>query len=541
MMCQKIFIILLSLLAAVYGLGLFSGLLENDSAQFAVMAMRMVQESDFWSLYKGTAPYLDKPHLHYWLAAASYKIFGIHEWSYKLPGLLALFLGGYSVYALAKHLYNTQVARVAALLFLSAQTIVLSGIDLRTDALLTGFVALALWQFVVFISKPHWRFMAVGALATAMAFSTKGHLALVMIVFPLLGHLWFTKQWRLLLRRETLLGLGVFFIGIAPILYAYYLQFDLHPELVIRGKSGRSGIFFILWEQSFERLSGGGMGTNSSDYFFFFHTFLWAFLPFTPVAIYMLLNRLRNRLPSKPDQGLLYGLIAVFLMISFAQFKLPHYLNASMGLWAILCAGFLNAKGHSALGLWQKGIFILLSVLSALVMFWLFPPASFWPYILFIICFIGSYCWVFKEKNRPVGLVVSGVLAAVLVNGAMNLVFYPSLLQYQAGTQMAKKIQLDPSIDPHQIYKWGHGHSWAMDFGLRDPLKIVETPLEIEVLHKSWLYVSAAQLAQLRGSHVVFNITYAVPKYRITRLKASFLNPATRAAQLEEMFLIYLD
>ncbi|MFT7406500.1 MAG: 4-amino-4-deoxy-L-arabinose transferase-like glycosyltransferase, partial [Flavobacteriaceae bacterium] len=148
MMSQKIFIILLSLLAAVYGLGLFSGLLENDSAQFAVMAMRMVQESDFWSLYKGTAPYLDKPHLHYWLAAASYKIFGIHEWSYKLPGLLALFLGGYSVYALAKHLYNTQVARVAALLFLSAQTIVLSGIDLRTDALLTGFVALALWQFV---------------------------------------------------------------------------------------------------------------------------------------------------------------------------------------------------------------------------------------------------------------------------------------------------------------------------------------------------------------------------------------------------------
>ena len=41
-------------------------------------------------------------------------------------------------------------------------------------------------------------------------------------------------------------------------LYAYYHQFDLHPEKVIRGRDNRSGIFFIFWEQSFERLSGEG-------------------------------------------------------------------------------------------------------------------------------------------------------------------------------------------------------------------------------------------------------------------------------------------
>ncbi|MCW1953251.1 MAG: glycosyltransferase family 39 protein, partial [Flavobacteriia bacterium] len=101
MISKKMFFILGSLLAGVYVLGLFSGLLENDSAQFAVMAMRMVQEGDFWSLYKGTAPYLDKPHLHYWLAAGAFKLFGISEWAYKIPGVFALFLGAYGVYKLS--------------------------------------------------------------------------------------------------------------------------------------------------------------------------------------------------------------------------------------------------------------------------------------------------------------------------------------------------------------------------------------------------------------------------------------------------------
>ena len=41
------------LIVLVYFAGLFVTLLENDSAQFAVMAMRMVQENDFVNLIKG--------------------------------------------------------------------------------------------------------------------------------------------------------------------------------------------------------------------------------------------------------------------------------------------------------------------------------------------------------------------------------------------------------------------------------------------------------------------------------------------------------
>ena len=46
----------------VYTVGLFTRLMENDSAQFAVMAMRMFQEQDFLNLWKGGGRELDQPH-----------------------------------------------------------------------------------------------------------------------------------------------------------------------------------------------------------------------------------------------------------------------------------------------------------------------------------------------------------------------------------------------------------------------------------------------------------------------------------------------
>ena len=93
-------------LLAVYALGLPNTLLENDSAQFAVMAQRMVLEGDYINLIKGTEDYLDKPHLHYWLAALSYLLFGISDWAYRIPAILVTLLGAYSCYGLGRLYYR---------------------------------------------------------------------------------------------------------------------------------------------------------------------------------------------------------------------------------------------------------------------------------------------------------------------------------------------------------------------------------------------------------------------------------------------------
>lgn len=535
----------------VYIGGMFATLMENDSAQFAVMAMRMVQENDFLNLFKGPNEYLDKPHMHYWLAALSYKIFGIYDWAYRIPGLLATLLGGYSCFGLGKLLYNKETGKLAALIFLTAQTIVLGVIDVRTDAVLTGFTIFAIWQLVTYIEKGSLVAILWGAFGAGIAFSTKGQIALLVIGLPILCHVAYTRNWKVFLSWKVLAALVMFSIVIAPMLYAYYHQFDMHPEKVIRGKSDRSGIFFIFWEQSFERLSGEGMGKNSSDYLFFFHTFLWVCLPWTILAIAGVSTGIKNFIKTKfayrPATEFLTtgGIILIFMLISFAQFKLPHYLNVTIPLFSVLTASFVyklhqNQKVKAIKWFLAGQYFIagIVFVASALLCFFVFKVSSSPVYVaLGIAVSIGVY-YTLKSEGRLPRLVTVSVCASLLLNTVLNLHFYPNLLEYQGGSSMAKVVK-ENNIPEDTIYKIGQNHTWALDFYNKRPVKM--TTLEaIEKKHDIWVYADEKELEVLRKSGLDWDIQHSVDHFRITRLQAKFLNPNTRHKVLEQMYLIHV-
>ena len=138
------------LIVIVYAFGMFLPVMENDSAQHATMAMRMYLENDFFTIMRGNEPYLDKPHMHFWLSALSFKIFGVHAWAYRIPALLFTALGALSCYHLTKELYHQKLAPFGALIFLTSQSIILSNHDVRTDAVLTGAIIFAIWQLFLF-------------------------------------------------------------------------------------------------------------------------------------------------------------------------------------------------------------------------------------------------------------------------------------------------------------------------------------------------------------------------------------------------------
>ena len=144
---------LLLLVLLVYVAGMFVTLFEQDSARLAVMAMHMAQENDFINLLNGNEAYSVKPHLPIWLSAFSFKIFGFHDWAFRIPGFLATLLATYSCFGLGRLLYNSKVGRLAALVFITTEIIVVSNTDVRVETLLTGFSIFALWQFVIYLEK----------------------------------------------------------------------------------------------------------------------------------------------------------------------------------------------------------------------------------------------------------------------------------------------------------------------------------------------------------------------------------------------------
>ncbi|UOY05949.1 glycosyltransferase family 39 protein [Muricauda sp. SCSIO 64092] len=542
---------LVALMVLVYIAGLFVTLFENDSAQFAVMAMRMVQENDFLNLFKGPQEYLDKPHMHYWLAALSFKIFGIHDWAYRIPGVLATFLGAYSCFGLGKLLYNNDVGKFAALIFLTCQTIVLGAIDVRTDAVLTGFTIFAIWQLVSYIENTSLLAIVLGALGAGMAFSTKGQIALLVIGICMLCHLGYTRKWKLILNWRVLIALLVFAMTITPMLYAYYHQFDLHPEKVIRGRGNRSGIFFIFWEQSFERMSGEGVGKNSSDFFFFFHTFLWVFLPWTVLAIVgywwraKAFFKMRFAYNPKFEFLTIGGITLIFFIISFAQFKLPHYMNVMMPLYAILTASYVHSlhrytKKKAIKGLLgiQYSILAIVFIFSLLVCFHVFKFERAGGYIMLIATLLVIVYFCLKQEAYYVRLITLSVYASLLLNGIMNLHFYPSLLEYQGGSTMAKKIA-ENGISVDNIYKLSDRHTWALDFYNQQPVKTI--PLA-ELVNKRdiWVYATSNELEKLRQAGVDWEEELSVYQFRITRLQLKFLEPTNRLKKLDNMHLVHI-
>src|SRR5579864_7824726 len=94
-------LILVALWAAIYGAGMFTPpLLDDVDTIHAEAAREMLLRHDWVTLYTNGLRYLEKAPLMYWGLATSYKVFGISDWSTRLPlvlGILGLVLATYGL------------------------------------------------------------------------------------------------------------------------------------------------------------------------------------------------------------------------------------------------------------------------------------------------------------------------------------------------------------------------------------------------------------------------------------------------------------
>ncbi|SEK96746.1 ArnT family glycosyltransferase [Parapedobacter koreensis] len=547
---DKNIIILYAALSVAYLSGLFVPLMENDAAQHASMAMRMALNDDYLHIYKGNEPYLDKPHLHFWLAAWSMNLFGINHVAYRIPALLFLAIAAWCTYKLTVTLYrDRKMAHVAALMFLSAQTIILSAHDVRTDAVLTGAVIFGVYHLVAYIKNGTGAHILLGGLGAAMALGAKGMVGVGIIGVCVLSYLLYSREWQRFFRWKLLLGLLSFIIGIAPFVYAYYQQFDQHPEMLVRGEYGVSGVRFILWDQSFKRFSGEDFGANSPDYLFFFHSLLWVFIPFSVPMYGGVFNRtwyfIKNRFAKVDGSEFLTvgGFWMIMLIFSFSKFKLPHYLNSLIPIIAILTAAYLFQLGKQAAGRTTKVYlwfgYLLIGIGLALMVYLgglAFGIPSGIGFLLVVGAGVLLVRAIWSDDTRVPRIIAMGVYFVAMLNIFLNTQFYPALTHYQAGLQMAKQIQ-EKGISPKDIVMPDYYANWTLDFYTKT--NIQRLPMDVILQEKGkYLFISEPDLEQWKAAGRSHEIIAEASHYRITRLKPAFLNAKTRNSQLSRYLLV---
>lgn len=535
---QNTYRVLFLLLGIVYIIGLFVPLMDNDSAHHAVIAMHMHLTGDYVSLIDAGVPYLDKPHLHFWLAAMAYKVFSVTTFAYKLPSFLATILGTYAVYRFGKTLYNAEAGKLAALMTGSALAYMLANMDVRMDAILTAAVALSSWQLAAWIDTKNGRNALGAGLALAIGFCTKGHIGVVTPAAGAFFYILYKKDWRAFYHPHLLLIIAAFAAFISPVVYAYYLQYDLHPETVVRGRNNISGVKFILWQQNTERFEGDAFGADAkNDYLFFFHSFLWAFAPWSVLAFIALFNRLK-KLRSRQCEWFTPGtIIPIALILTFSGFKLPHYLNIIFPAAAVLTAGWIQQlaqrQGQKPYAITQLVVCSLLLIAVGLLNAWAFPVHEIWIIIGFLLLVVVTYLLL---KNGAAGwprIITGSVLTSVLVWFLLNTNFYPKLLTYQAGNELAQKVMED--IGGANVYQQPGLRAFSFDFYTATLAK----PLPDSVFGAAqpvWLLADTAGLRAARTKYTIGR-TIRHRDFSVTQLNGTFINPATRQKALSELIL----
>lgn len=517
----------------VYITGLFVPLMQNDSAQHASMAMRMVLTDDYLNLFKGENPYLDKPHLHFWLSALSMKVFGINAIAYRIPALLSIALGAYATKKLSSELYPSyKVGDLSALVFLSSQTIILSAHDVRTDAVLTGLVIFSIWQFLLFIRRNNAGNALLAGIAAGLAFSTKGLMTLVIVSLSIFAYLLYSREWKKFFSLKLLIAACGFLLALVPIFIAYHHQF------------GEDGIRFILFGQSFQRLTADGLGPNNSDYLFFFHTLLWAFLPFSLAFYFGVVGRIKTfaRIRFQKRQGLEFltvgGFLLVMMIFSFSKFKLPHYLNGLIAVLSVLVAAYLfelrdREKKTEINVLWFIQLIVIFGgvIGVGLLSIYFIPEGNLW--LTFLVGLgVGVLLFLLiKKGDRLRKYILCSLVFAIVMNFFLNAQFYPTLTRYQGSLTLAEWVNKE-KLDLNKIYMLTGSESWAFDFYTKR-----NTPrVALEQLKKGDYVVLSSE--SLREFPLKYDEIRREDDFRITRLSLKFLNPNTRKNQLNSMYLI---
>jgi 4-amino-4-deoxy-L-arabinose transferase-like glycosyltransferase len=467
-------------------------------------------------------------------------IFGVTSFAYKFPSFLFIILGIYSTYRLGKKLYNAETGKLAALLIASSFAYILAGNDVRMDAILTASIAFAIWQLVGFIQDKKIINVAGAALALALGFSTKGQIGVFVPAMAALFYILYRKNWKLFFSWKLFLLIIIFGLFISPVVYCFYLQYNLHPEIMARGKTNINGVRFILLQQTVERYTGGVEIASKNDYFFFLHSFLWAFAPWSIVSFIAIAASIKNFWARKQEWLTAGVFITVLLIVSFSGFKLPHYLNIIFPSTAVLAAAFIISKQQQP-G-WIKKILIIQSILVALILLlstiinaWAFPVKSGWV-IAGVVLLLSVVFYFIKSKayQSLQKAVLVPAASMVLMFFLLNSNFYPQLLTYQGGNELA--FATKGKINPDDVYFWKVSYSSSFNFYTA----ALRKPFADSVLNsgkKIWLLYNIKSEAEIKLAGYKLLPKFSATDYEITRLDIKFMNPAKREKECTKMVL----
>jgi 4-amino-4-deoxy-L-arabinose transferase-like glycosyltransferase len=345
--------ILFLLWLVVYGSALFRpALLDDADSVHAEAAREILVRHDWVTLHANGIRYLEKAPFFYWTMAESFRIFGIHDWSARLPlalGVLALIC---AVYFLGRRTFGEKAACYAALASGLAFGPFLFTRFLIPDVLVGLWLILSLDFFLRSLDEPEPSRYSCWGLSVVCALNvlTKGLIGLVFPIGTACLYLLLSGNLRRLFKMRLISSTCVFLLVAAP---WHVLAGVRNP-----GQGSVRGFFWFYFvnEHLLRYLNRRVPRDYSTVPLLLFWglvlvwLFPWSiFLPQTLARVPF--GRIREMTESKQDRARLVFFLCAFLVVFFFSFstRQEYYVLPALPPLALLIGAWLSEEELSPL------------------------------------------------------------------------------------------------------------------------------------------------------------------------------------------------
>ena len=204
-----------------------SSIWDANEAFYAQTPREMMEADDYVTPSFNFQLRMNKPVLSYWNVAASYHLFGVSEWSERLPIAIGGLVIIATAFALGRLLGGTLAGLLAALVLATSPRVLLLARRIIIDIHLTMWTGLVLLFFALSESRPDRRrvYLCLMYVAAGFGVLTKGPVAVFLPA--LVFFLYLASQKRLGDLRRMMVPVGAI-ISLAIVVPWYYFLYREH-------------------------------------------------------------------------------------------------------------------------------------------------------------------------------------------------------------------------------------------------------------------------------------------------------------------------
>ena len=514
-------LLLVTLFFIVFSRGIlleYTDLIDPTEARYASIAAEMITGNDWVTpklpMPEGITPYLGKPPLHFWLTAISYKLFGIEEWTARLPSFLAAILILFCVYKFCCKFFTKEIGIVSGLImFSSGMFFFIAGASV-TDMTLTALVTVSILSLYqdLYAEEKKWIHWFLAAAMGAAAFLVKGPIAVVLIGLPFCLFSLYLRDFSWIRRMPWIKSITVFFVLIAP--WFILCQID-NPDF----------LKYFIWNENIARYLFKEYGDKYGSGHTHFHGMSWlmllaAFSPWTLFLFYSVFNKgIKNSLNwLREDQTRMFVFIwsiSAALFFTFVrQLHAMYILPCIPGLAIIASSVCMSVSVENKIIKVVSDTFKI--ILTVIILFWIgiitagiILEFNFGALIYGILLLIvGCYCSlkVVQDEKTKLNL-ISGVSILLVCTYLLVIVSLSSHLDQKRSTSEMLEEIANLTVDHKEIPTVGisMGNAYSAYWTARAWKNELARELIIE-------YVEPEELKSKKIAYLIFKGTPS-PKY----------------------------